>query len=125
MRESVMWSMYADNHQGICLGFDVPDDAPIYQVQYVSERVRVDELNQETMRTAITFKFDDWRYERDWRLFIVLPAVTDGGHYFADYADNIALKQVIGDRPASSSNGCNPSTLASIPTGNCGRSGGE
>ena len=90
----VMWSMYADNHEGICLGFDVPE-LHLYPVVYTKERVQFDTLDQNTMRISLTYKFDDWQYERERRILIGLPAEARGGHYFAEYDDNIALREVI------------------------------
>lgn len=39
----VQWAHYADGHKGLCLGFDIPDEA-LTEVNYVDERMPVDEF---------------------------------------------------------------------------------
>ena len=39
----VQWAHYADGHKGLCLGFDIPDEA-LTEVNYVDERMSVDEF---------------------------------------------------------------------------------
>lgn len=76
-KEILMWAHYADNNQGICLGFNSRIDIdPILMknVDYVSE----DELNQipyflEKEKAFLKLycrKSDKWRYEEEIRLFV-------------------------------------------------------
>lgn len=92
----VMWSMYADNHEGVCLGFEIPEHlGALYQVLYVRDRQRFDTWNIDTMRACLTYKFDDWQYEYEHRLLVgLLEASREGEHYFAYYEPNMALRSV-------------------------------
>ena len=101
----VQWSHYAENHTGLCLGFDVPDEALI-QVKYRSRRGTVDPraaiiagdaTAEAMMREAIATKYIHWRYENEWRFFIELDHGTReaNGLYFYDFGPTLELRQVI------------------------------
>ncbi len=73
----LMWSHYAENHKGVVIGYHSRFLEPLYQVQYRKERVPLP-VGQYTKRKgdpplamwhvkALTTKFDDWEYEREWR----------------------------------------------------------
>ena len=100
-RNPVMWSHYADNHRGLCLGFDV-DEAVAMPVEYVSRRLEFDhyldpatsegEVRALASRFAAT-KYAYWRYEKEVRCWASLdPNGPDlQCHYFGK---NIQLRQV-------------------------------
>jgi hypothetical protein len=100
----VQWSHYGANHTGVCLGFDVPDEALI-QVKYRSRRGNVDPraaiiagdvTAEQMMREAISTKYVHWRYENEWRLFVELDHGTAiNGLYFCDFSPALELRQVI------------------------------
>jgi hypothetical protein len=71
----LMWSHYADSHQGICLGFEgeggscpFPAAKPVqYQPRLVVCNPVV--ASREEMKRLILFtKLDKWSYEEEWRL---------------------------------------------------------
>jgi hypothetical protein len=72
-RNALMWSHYADYHQGICIGFKraiMEQLAPLQQVHY---RTRVPTLPEELpeedkLSAGFLSKSVDWGYEREWRI---------------------------------------------------------
>lgn len=77
----LMWSHYADQHNGICIGYSIPERATpnIREVNYggsrlvqasaVAAMVRGDEDARRTVDDAcLTRKAPNWEYEREWRL---------------------------------------------------------
>jgi hypothetical protein len=72
----LMWSHYASNHQGICLGFEVedPGQAGIYKVQYSDEYPELDFnriWHKDGMMKVFWTKSNEWAYEKEWRLVTV------------------------------------------------------
>ena len=70
----LMWSHYADSHQGICIGFRAgPEDyffrisqEVIYRPDYPATRVHDGDI--ERMEATILTKSDHWSYEREFRI---------------------------------------------------------
>lgn len=96
----LMWSHYADNHKGICLGFDVPDEFA-RDVRYVSSIQEVESLfdsteqDQEEVIGQLSYvKYIGWAYEEEVRVH-GLRKVEEGGKYFTDFGDQLKLKEVI------------------------------
>ena len=90
----VQWSHYADNHRGLCLGFDIPDNLP-RQVSYVNSRFNWPSVVDESFMVQLLFtKFSHWSYEDEYRLYTTLDD-CDGGLYYYDFGDTLTLKQVI------------------------------
>jgi hypothetical protein len=99
----VQWSHYAARHAGLCLGFDVPDDL-LAPVAYSGRRFVVDV--QKMLSTPVPdpkiferilfTKYAHWRYEAEVRAIVNLrdrdPATQ---LYFADFSNQLQLKQVI------------------------------
>ena len=99
----VLWSHYAEKHCGICLGFDVADDA-IARVEYANRRfkVRADPIKstgapgQESVRKLMLTKYSHWRYEREWRRFVPLhECERENGLFFTPFAGHMKLETVI------------------------------
>lgn len=75
----LMWSHYADQHQGICLEFEMDATADFAPVDYsLSRRIRVSDIAawklnnsssaKELVSRAFFFaKAPSWKYEREWR----------------------------------------------------------
>ena len=77
----LMWAHYANNHRGICVEYELLEInkqlrfTPI-PVIYSENRVRFNNLSQETMDTdamkvfieSLTSKSPEWSYEREWRI---------------------------------------------------------
>ncbi len=99
----VLWSHYADKHKGICLGFDVPDEAVI-QVDYAPNRLQVDikkdfkkgKIGEKMMSRVLATKFEDWKYEGEARVFVGLEERdSKTGLYYKYFGKDLLLKEVI------------------------------
>ena len=92
----VQWSHYADNHRGVCLEFDVPDDH-LEKVDYVKERLDYgNTIDLEIMKKYLKTKFEHWSYEEEYRAFISLdPAEEEDGKYFFNFGEELKLRTVI------------------------------
>ena len=91
----LMWSHYANNHSGVCLGFDIDESdehlvnffdetknqklfpngkaCRLFPIQYVSfdKRPSIDMTNeQESLLKILTCKSDLWQYEQEIRIMI-------------------------------------------------------
>jgi Protein of unknown function (DUF2971) len=100
----VQWAHYAERHTGMCLGFDVRDDATL-PVKYVRRRVMPETIRQmlnapdrsdalEAMKKLLATKYAHWRYESEVRTFHRLDASEQGTH-FAAFDDDLVLREVI------------------------------
>ncbi len=103
----VQWSHYADNHHGLCLGFDVASVA--HKVAYVTERLpskpralQVEASAAEAhVMEILTTKFEHWRYEDEYRVFPHLDEPDQTGLYFYQFDERIALREIIVGHHAS------------------------
>ncbi len=109
----LMWAHYADNHQGMCVEYDLVkmvkelNLAPI-PVIYSNERVILNKLNPSTVYQdahakvieGLTTKSLDWSYENEWRV------IHDKDAYEAlwDYDNNGVSLDMI--KPTSITLGC-------------------
>lgn len=73
----VMWSHYADNRSGICLGFIKGnpfdnDNSSAFKiaekVKYVSNRNEFSSDTKQAIENDLYYKNSDWSYEREWRI---------------------------------------------------------
>lgn len=99
----VQWSHYADKHQGICLGFDVPDDK-LGPINYSRKPLVVEtkqllafrQLDQKTVIKFLFTKYTHWRYENEVRGFVTLEEMDpEKNMYFANFSEELKLAQVI------------------------------
>lgn len=109
-RSPLMWGHYADNHKGICLGFEVTDKK-FEAVKYINSR---DEVMASNLLKAIKIgktdfpidftknlyssKFSAWKYEREYRKLILLRDALfekDSGNYFFEFSEDFKLSEVI------------------------------
>jgi hypothetical protein len=92
----LQWSHYAEDHKGICLGFDVPRNL-LAKVNYVNSRLRHDGLiTLPVMEKILKTKFRHWQYEKEYRLFIGLDKFEEeNGLFFLGFSHQLKLKQVI------------------------------
>ena len=99
----LMWSHYANSHQGVVIGFD-PQKLlpPFFPVDYSENRVKVSlssrskskEKNQ-TDGTLVLTKSKHWEYEKEWRAMYELNSLEkDGEKYFLKFSKE-AIKEVI------------------------------
>jgi hypothetical protein len=85
----LMWSHYADQHNGICIGYSIPDDATtnVHKVNYggsrlvyassVAAMLRGDKDARKRVDDAcLTRKARNWRYEGEWRMIGVRGLLT-------------------------------------------------
>ncbi len=100
-RNPVQWSHYAERHHGLCLGFDIPDDAAT-AVTYSRKRLPVDRALLEGpdaegfMRTVVSTKFSHWRYENEVRLFVALEdRDPETDLWFREFDAELRLREVI------------------------------
>jgi len=93
--DPVQWAHYAENHRGMCLGFEVPKEK-LKKVKYVSERLAastVEELNRSD-KLLIT-KFRHWSYEKEWRLIVdKTKKEIDHGLFFEMFSRSLELKEI-------------------------------
>ena len=103
----VQWSHYAEGHQGLCLGFDLPDEA-LTAVKYRRQRFRANwaamngtkDAREAELRRWFATKFIHWEYEAEERAFIILSDYTpEEGRYYMPFDHETQLAEVIvGDR---------------------------
>jgi hypothetical protein len=83
----LMWSHYANSHQGICIGFNTTilkrcfDEASIkggfsiipFKVSYKTERLDFEPLKEPdyNFKNQFAAKFIDWSYEKEWRYILL------------------------------------------------------
>jgi hypothetical protein len=96
----LMWANYAENHRGLCLGFDVQGAS---KINYVSARKKMPALldivqNSDTItiEKAIMTKYSHWRYEEEWRLIVGTENRDESlGMSFIDFDENLVLREVL------------------------------
>jgi hypothetical protein len=92
----VQWAHYADNHKGVCLGFEI-DEKILRKVKYVSERLAKDTLEQsDCNEKLLTTKFSHWSYEQERRLILKLSNYSKDGQglRFEGFGVDMLLKEV-------------------------------
>ena len=98
----LLWSHYANRHQGICLGFNAPKE-DLKEVIYTSKRPNPEvffsgsrTVKEEAMHKLIPTKYIHWKYEKEWRSWHRLEEKDPKtGHYFLDFSDRFNLVKVI------------------------------
>jgi hypothetical protein len=92
----VQWGHYADNHKGICLGFEISEKT-LRKVKYVSERLARETLTlPDCNEKLLTTKFSHWKYEQERRLIIELSKYSKDSKdlRFKEFGSDIVLKEV-------------------------------
>ncbi|MCD9468941.1 DUF2971 domain-containing protein [Photobacterium iliopiscarium] len=95
-RNPVQWGHYANNHTGLCLGFDIPDDE-LCKVNYETKRLDRNELYEPyTSHTIFSTKFKHWSYEKEHRLLLDLRSLNkEGSLYFKTFSEKLILMEII------------------------------
>ena len=102
-KNPVVWSHYADCHQGLCLGFRIPDYL-LMRVIYVKQRTSAKRLvaggdlesEENEMRKVLRTKFSHWQYEEEVRCFVNLENIdVDSQLYFKNFSKDLLLEKVI------------------------------
>lgn len=102
-KSPLMWGHYANNHTGVCLGIEIPEER-VWQVDY--HKARLNSLlnmtpseaafSEEIIKKFVTTKFNDWSYEREWRYVKDLEYIdSDTGLYYEDFSPNFELREII------------------------------
>lgn len=102
-----MWAHYANDHKGLCYGFDVNSDH-IVKINYVKnlrafdEKIlKDDEINKREVDYASKTKSEHWRYEKEYRHYVSLDeneieAKKQGTRkLFLEFSDSLVLKEMI------------------------------
>jgi hypothetical protein len=98
----VVWSHYADQHRGVCLGFDIADDMT-KPIAYAARReplpdfsVMEEQHKLDTVDRMLYTKFEDWHYENEVRVHVRLDCKTaENGLFFADWGEHLRLNEVV------------------------------
>ena len=99
----VLWGHFGDKHQGMALGFEI-DEKVVNEVIYSNSLIKipVDPATKKAKPTSATLdlllrtKFEDWRYENEWRIFFDLSKEKkEAGMYFCDFSSDIRLTEII------------------------------
>lgn len=100
-RNPVLWSHYANKHQGVCLGFDLKRKA-VHPVSYETERLRA-ELNEDGVPISadlqnllVLTKSSHYQYEEEYRVLVDLaPIKKEQGKYFRAFSPDLQLAEII------------------------------
>jgi hypothetical protein len=97
----LMWSHYANSHQGFCLEFDfsqIPSIQP-RPVVYQRERAQYDISavhRDANVRNLLLTKYEDWQYEREWRV------ITERGGTMYEFPCDALTGVILGCRMSES-----------------------
>jgi hypothetical protein len=98
----VVWSQYADQHRGMCLGFDIADNMT-KPIAYATHREPFPDIsvmeNQQKLDMVdrmLYTKFEDWHYEGEVRASVRLNHETvENGLFFVDWGEHLRLAEVV------------------------------
>lgn len=99
-KNPLLWGHYADKHNGICLGFDIPDRM-LQKIEYVEARQLVsfkskDKSDLGKFEKLLNLKFIDWEYEEEYRIWVDLNTKKcEDGKYFYNFNPLLTLKEII------------------------------
>ena len=92
-RNPVLWAHYAESHRGLCLGFEVDDEAP-RPIEYVDRPRPITTVDSQLAEAMLFTKYEDWRYEEEIRLWVDLDE-RSGDLYFHNLGPKLALMEII------------------------------
>ena len=95
-KSPVQWAHYSDNHKGICMAFEIPDEW-LMKVEYQAKRLPCPtNIDFDFMKKVLSTKFSHWKYEKEYRIFFDLdPSEEENGLYFSEFSKDLDLKQII------------------------------
>lgn len=72
-RNQVMWTMYTDYYEGICIGFENLKDAKKIEYRKYTDKpqnicMRNDQINEQCLIDTLMVKYDVWQYEDEYRI---------------------------------------------------------
>ena len=88
-----MWAHYADDHKGLCLGFDV-SESMAKKVDYPPEPHTVTAINKEFAERLWFTKYVHWQYEEEVRIYASIDK-KEGDFYFKHFDDTLVLREII------------------------------
>jgi hypothetical protein len=93
----VLWAHYAEQHRGVCIGFEIPDDI-CRSVQYVSKKLQfpksVSDLGLAYGDALLFTKYKSWAYEQEIRAYVTLEDPS-GGRFYKEFDDKLRPAVVI------------------------------
>lgn len=107
-QSTALWAHYGDKHQGICLGFEIPDSLATH-IRYSTDRPKIefklvesliaadDDEKLESIFDFFLYKSAEWSYEKEIRIYSALTTaeVIDSQlMYFKNFDENFILKEV-------------------------------
>lgn len=93
-RDPVIWAHYSEKHTGLCLSFEIPDNAG-RRVRYVNSRLKLsDTLVAEDADAWLYTKYENWAYEQEIRCWTTLETPSQG-LYFMEFSPSLKLVEVI------------------------------
>lgn len=110
MRSPLMWAHYAEKHNGMCLGFEIPakpedfDNSIIRPMNYEAKRLKFEltqfQASEENrlsfIRALLHTKAADWSYEREYRTMADLEEQDPTTkHYYVDFSESMVLREAI------------------------------
>lgn len=102
-RSPVLWGHYAENHTGLCYGFDIASENFV-DVRYKKKRIFTgidaenffEQVGPDQMVDLFATKFDHWSYEEETRLLISFSELVERDELvFHPFSDELDLRQVI------------------------------
>jgi hypothetical protein len=120
----VLWSHYADKHQGLALGFDIMKQY-LHKINYIRDRPLFDIDNwtevekHKAIERSLGQKFLHWNYEQEQRIFVPLSeCLYEEGLWFKPFDGELRLAEVvIGAKSETTSLAIrNAARNASLPT---------
>lgn len=94
-----LWAHYADNHKGVCIQYDIKNNAkkfifdncfPVFydDSNFSNEITSLDNIKDELILKPLLKKGTDWSYEREWRIVLNLNELIDKNEFFCSYNGN-------------------------------------
>lgn len=106
--DPVVWSHYADGHKGIALGFEYHEGERLTQVNYqpIRASLAVNEITEaqksgnpmavmDVLSRAFTVKAESWKYEQEYRIFVMLDSCHLAGRHYFQLLPTIYLREVV------------------------------
>lgn len=103
----VQWSHYAENHKGLCLGFEIQQEDALNEVTYIEKRYDREftkrilnnrDINKNNdLEKLITSKYNHWVYEKEFRCLIKLENNTQNNKdpIYQDFDEGMKLMEII------------------------------
>ncbi|WP_175726375.1 DUF2971 domain-containing protein [Burkholderia ambifaria] len=95
----LLWAHYAENHRGVCLEYDIPDEifrTQFFPINYSATQPVIEKINRYpvgdvnagsllmTMKDAVfLMKSEDWKYEEEWRMLRITERLAEKGEKHA------------------------------------------